>query len=279
MIDETKPIYKSTPLTLRFLTTLTKQLPPGRISIAIALRVIRGLWIRSHHEPYVLPVWRNVKMFLNPEDLIGGMLAFIPQLFDQWEMAELTRLLPQDGTFVDVGANIGAYSLWAAQHCAPGVRILSIEADSENFDTLKQNIALNDCSQITAMHAGISDHRDELTFYRNTTGNRGGHNFRQHGVPSGTVECFSLAEALEQAKLNKVDFLKLDIEGFELRVLTRFFSDFPACSPMRPTFMLVEIEGGPIPSSEKVDLKQMILDNGYTIVRDEMNTLFRLAIV
>jgi FkbM family methyltransferase len=277
MLDKQTHLYTPAPLALRFLTALTKHLPPVRGSGSIGLYVVRPLWTRNHHGSYVLPTWRGVKMLVNPEDCIGGILAFVPQLFDRWEREALTKILPQDGTFVDVGANIGAYSLWAAQHCAPGAKIISIEADSENYDSLKRNIALNGFSQITPIHAGISDHHDELTFYKNTTGNRGAHNFCERGVPSGKVQCLPLSDALEQQKLNKVDVLKLDIEGFEFKVLSKFFLDFPANSAMRPTFLLVEIEGGPQTNSEKASLRQMVLDNGYIIIHDEMNTLFQRA--
>ena len=274
-----KPTHLDTPvpLALRLLTFLTRHLPPMRGSGSIALYVIRPLWTRNHHESYILPTWHGVKMLVDPEDCIGGILAFVPQLFDRWERKALIKLLPKTGTFVDVGANIGAYSLWAAQHCAPAARIISIEADSENFDHLKRNIGLNGFSQITAVHVGVSDHDDELIFYRNTKGNRGAHNFCERGVPSGTVRCLPLSDALAQEHLAKIDVLKLDIEGFESKVLTQFFRDIPADSAIRPTYLLVEIEGGPQTRSEKVSLKQMILDNGYTLVHDGMNTMFQRA--
>lgn len=267
--------HESAPFGLRFLTSLSKFLPPIRGVGSIGLYVIRPLWTRHNHGTYLLPIWSGVRMWVNPEECVGSILAFVPQLFDRRERKDLKALLPEDGVFVDVGANIGAYSLWAGRHCAPRGMIVAIEADAENFKCLTTNIAINKCHNIHAIRAGVGDSHELLTLYKNVTGNNGAHNFCQRGVPSGQVECFPLSDLLQQAGVNGVDFLKMDIEGLETKVLAKYFLDVPADSPLRPTFLLVEITGGPQTQSEKAGLRQLIIDNGYTLIWEGANAMFR----
>jgi hypothetical protein len=76
------------------------------------------------------------------------------------------------------------------------------------------------------------------------------------------------------AEVKKIDVLKLDIEGFEYPVLNRFFDDIADIPQLKPAYILVEIEGGPQPDERKRQLRSLIADNGYRILRERENTLF-----
>ena len=62
-------------------------------------------------------------------DAIEGTLALLPQYYDSWELDQVRRHLPPSGTFVDLGANIGAYALWAAHCVGPQGKVLAVEAE------------------------------------------------------------------------------------------------------------------------------------------------------
>ena len=124
-------------------------------------------------------------------------------------------------------------------------------------------------------NVAVSDRRHDTVISLNNTGNRGGHNLNGVGVPGSIVTCLPLAEVLASCSVKSVDFMKMDIEGSELRVLRRFYEDTPPSSAVRPTWLLVEVSGGPANPADRRALTDLITQNGYTAVVERANTLFR----
>jgi FkbM family methyltransferase len=89
-------------------------------------------------------------------------------LTGRWEPF-LTRFvldtLRSGDTFVDLGANIGYYSLLASRRVSESGRVYSIEASPSIFERLKENIARNNVANITAIHAIVSDKEGRRPFW------------------------------------------------------------------------------------------------------------------
>jgi FkbM family methyltransferase len=262
------------PLALRMLMAITRRIPPLPYASALSNRLVKPLWCRRHRDRYVLPVWDGIVMRVDPADAIGGYLTFIPQLYDRWERQMIRDYLPRGGSFVDVGANIGAHSLWAATVGGAAARVLAFEADPTNFAELTSNIALNHLSNIRAFHVGVSDADAVLKLFRNRHGNAGGHTFVAaiHDDPAAVdVRCRPLRDLLVETGTAHVDLMKLDIEGFERRVLTRFFADILPASPLRPKHLLIELTSG----TEREALVELLAQEGYVLVKQHgINSLF-----
>jgi FkbM family methyltransferase len=139
----------------------------------------------------------------------------------------------ENETFVDVGANIGSYSLKIANdYKNKGIKIIAIEAHPENCKALCRNIELNGFKHIIrAVNKAASDRKDIVTmyerFYRN--GNRvrsefyslcntflHEDNFIRPNGKSLQVESDTLDSILAN---NEVDVMKIDIEGAEVLAL------------------------------------------------------------
>jgi hypothetical protein len=71
--------------------------------------------------------------------------------------------------------------------------------------------------------------------------------------------------------------LKLDIEGWEYRVLTRFFEDVARVPRLKPKYLLVEIEGFRQPEAWKRRLREAIVGQGYRTLLERDNSLFELV--
>lgn len=228
-------------------------------------------------------VWPSITMKLNPCECVGGNLYFSPHLYDINERAWIESYLPVDGTFLDIGANIGVYSLWAAKFLSSTGKILAIEADRDTYQVFQENLALNtyQCS-IVAENIGVSDKFEELQFYKNTHGNTGANSFHtlQDSEPSGTLRLAPLIFLLNKNSIYKIDFLKIDIEGFELKVLNGFFTEClqSVNKKLKPKYIMIEIEEGPRSSDMyyKGSLREMFSLNGYKVVFDGKNTLYKL---
>jgi len=67
------------------------------------------------------------------------------------------ELLPEDGTFVDVGANVGAFALPAACRVGQGGRVFALEPSGPLFQCLRANAAVNGLANVTAVNAAVDD--------------------------------------------------------------------------------------------------------------------------
>ena len=263
-----------TPWSLAALTRLSRWLPPIRGAASLAFWCIRPLY--RGRGLRVLPIWPGIRMLVDPQDYLGGLLAFLPHVYDRWERQAMARILRPGDVFVDVGGNIGAYALWAARCVGSAGKVIAIEADEENYGILARNVALNRFDdRIALFRCGISERREVLSLHRNVTGNCGGHTFSGGGAAGPRVECVPLDELLAQFPDLRIRMIKLDIEGFEARVLGKYFSRVPLES--RPEYLLVEIDGGPAPVEERAALRGLLTACGYAPLRESGNSLFKRA--
>lgn len=92
-------------------------------------------------------------------------VLFTPQFFDPEERALLASRLKPGCTFLDIGANIGAYALFVAAFAGPGARILAVEPQPDVFDRLTYNIAQNPFGTVKAVACAVADKAGELTLF------------------------------------------------------------------------------------------------------------------
>jgi FkbM family methyltransferase len=132
------------------------------------------------------------------------------------------------GVFVDVGANVGTYAMVLARHVGVAGKVIAIEPHPVTFARLAFNRDASGAAQaiLVAAAAGSSD--GELLIETD------GENLGASHVVTGTasanavkVPSLRLQRILEQAGVATADTLKIDVEGFEDRVLTGFFKHAP----------------------------------------------------
>ncbi len=139
-----------------------------------------------------------------------------------WEPYEtslfLERLSPA-AVVVDVGANIGYYSLLAAAMVGELGKVFSFEPDPENFNLLEKNLQLNTFPWVNAVAAALSDSDSDGQLYLNNN------NYGDHQIYDDGSGRSSRAIRLLQGndyfndKINHIDVLKVDTQGAEYRVI------------------------------------------------------------
>jgi FkbM family methyltransferase len=145
------------------------------------------LWVDLHRTA------ASMVLYANPPDLP--------------EMLVWRRALRNGGLFVDVGANVGTYTIWAAEQ---GAEVIALEPAADTFGLLKENIALNGY-QVTAMRAAAGDRCGSAGF---TEGLDTGNSLAPGGpVMTDLVTIDSLIGD------RRVTGMKVDVEGFEIDVL------------------------------------------------------------
>ena len=166
--------------------------------------------------------------------------------------------LKSGDTFVDVGANCGIFTAFAAKKVGPAGRVVAIEPMPEMLERLRHNVAINGFQHVTIFATAVGEDRGTATLHLHPR-NRG----KSSIVPtfSGSaieVPVQSLADIAKTAGLECIDILKVDIEGFEDRALIPFIST--AAQNLWPKRIFMEIVHSRI---WQRDCVAFLLDAGY----------------
>jgi FkbM family methyltransferase len=141
------------------------------------------------------------------------------------ESALIRHLLAPGQTFVDVGANIGYFSLLGAEQVGPSGRVVAVEADPRIFATLSRIAALNPAAPIALEHVavGAEDGTLRLAGFDDAQDNWGISHVVTGDAPSSSqvfeVPARRLDPLLDDLGIGAVDLLKMDIEGAEVLAL------------------------------------------------------------
>lgn len=199
-------------------------------------------------------------------NLAEKRVLFTPQYFDPVERDWLARYLPGDAVFIDIGANVGAYSFYAAQCAGPQARILAIEPQPAVFQRLCENISFNPGVPIEAIPMAVADVDGPIQLFvdRNNAGETSMRRIGSEGAHGVTLEVQAkpLATLLAEHDLPRVDALKIDVEGAEDLILVPFFQSAPKA--LRPTLVIIENS----PESWHTDCIALMHDQGYTSVAE-----------
>lgn len=134
-------------------------------------------------------------------------------------MIKVCDFLRDDFTFVDVGANVGWYSTMLSKRYSNS-RVFSFEPITPVFEQLKKNIELNELNNCYAFNLGLSDEKGELKFYfdENFSGKTSLAKTAENGVIEVSAKLDTLDQySLEVESLDKIDLIKCDIEGAEIK--------------------------------------------------------------
>jgi FkbM family methyltransferase len=144
------------------------------------------------------------------------------------ELEFLRAHTPRGGVFVDVGANVGTYAMALARQVGSGGKVIAIEPHPVTHARLAFNRAASGFTQVDLVAAAAGPGDGELLI--ETDGDNLGASHIVSGEPSSRairVPSMRLQRILDDAGVTHVDALKIDVEGFEDRVLTGFFRDAP----------------------------------------------------
>ncbi len=125
-------------------------------------------------------------------------------------------VIKDDDIVVDLGAHIGVFTVFAAKQ-ARNVKVYSYEPDPENFKLLLENLRLNRLEhKVKSFRLAISNARGAIPLYINDLGMS---SLSSKSKRYLTVEAITLGDIFNLNSLDKIDFLKIDIEGAEWNVL------------------------------------------------------------
>lgn len=206
----------------RFLTALTRKL--------WALRHPRAArWQRwmaaAPHDPVITRLGGDLHVRVYPHDVIGQKI-YVDGLFEPEECRFVTGHLQPGMVFFDVGANLGQYTLLAAQAVGLTGHVHSFEPSARMFAELQYNVGLNGFdARCTLNNVAVFDRPGTARLSRYAPGGEVfgslGQQERAGGAIVGydEVATITLDDYVVQRGIERVDLIKLDIEGAELQAL------------------------------------------------------------
>lgn len=202
--------------------------------------------IQSH--PFVSPNGRVVKTKMYGEQFFFLATAerdaiqkhhLAGEFYEGEELNIIKQHFPVGGAFIDIGANVGNHSLFVAKFLDAN-SVLPIEVNPVAYNTLIANMHLNDCLDrvdISCLGIGVSDkptHNGSMYFKKP--------NFMFRNIGAGRVSEDGgepvLKPADELIADRAVDFIKIDVEGMEMKVLDSLPQTISRCRPS----LFVEVE-------------------------------------
>ena len=133
----------------------------------------------------------------------------------------LKKIVKANDVFLDIGANIGYFSLLTAINL-PSSKVISFEPVSNLFMELNENISINSIKNITPVNAAVGETNEEKEIFLSAPDNMGMSSFQQPENYSGKkekVSVIAIDEWFKKSGLAKIDLIKLDVEGSELAAL------------------------------------------------------------
>jgi FkbM family methyltransferase len=171
------------------------------------------------------------------------MLARVLRIYEPDKVAALRACLRPGDVFVDVGANKGDFSLLAARVMGATGRVIAVEPEDANAQWIERSVARNKYRNVEVARVALADASGEATLY---LGEKSGwHSLvSTDGVATTgevTVPTQTLDELLAERGVERVDVIKIDVEGAEERVFAGASRTFAGTHPMT---LLLDVHPG-----------------------------------
>lgn len=121
--------------------------------------------------------------------------------------------LKEGDVVFDCGAYVGTYALWASKQVGETGRVFAFEPDPENYDILTENILRNNVANVIPVNAGLWESTGEVSF------ESGQGVASKIGGDGRKIKVYSLEGFCAERGLVEVDFVKMDVEGAEVKVI------------------------------------------------------------
>lgn len=165
-------------------------------------------------------IYNDMQLELHIDDWIQECIFFLGD-YEKAEFEILKLFLKKDNTFIDIGANIGIYTLNASGLIGENGIVISFEPFTRNHNALVNHISLNNLQNVKVEKLAVGEKNGVVNLYYDEREKNLGM------VTSGPIESgiteevkmVSLDSYLENSLIAKVDFIKIDVEGLEYSVL------------------------------------------------------------
>lgn len=250
------------------LIDFSRSMPAVEPTYRLALAMKRPL-LASTNTPLDVETF-GAKIRFYPHDNICERRALLtPKRFDPAERAALASAVPNNGTFVDIGANCGLYSLFMAQAVGYNGIVVAMEPQPRVYERLVFNMRASGLKQIRPFQLAVSDKPGKRTLYEKSD-NRGEATLTgEHSTDADSyeVEVKPLLDILSDIGISQVDALKIDIERHEDYAMVPFL--LGATENLLPSVIVTENSR----TDWKTDWIKLAIERGYTVATENRKNI------
>jgi FkbM family methyltransferase len=189
----------------------------------------------------------TLKIRAHLEDWIQQRI-FFTGAYDPASLGFISRTLSDGDTFIDIGANMGCFTLVGSELVGSRGRVIAFEPIENVAVLLEQNVRMNGQENVTIVKKAVYEENTVLPFYLARKENLGMSSMFRHDTESGSivnVDALTLDSYLKSDNITKLKLIKIDIEGAELPALRGMERTIDQFKPI----LLVEISPAVIHSS------------------------------
>ena len=236
------------------------------VRLGTGLGVIKRLYSllidKLNNENPVDIKYHDIRFRLYPHDnAIESKMIVSSKFREARELEVISKYLKNGGTFLDIGANIGYYSLMAAKLGA--TRIIGIEPNPVVLNRFKENIKFNGFEKkIKTFQLGISEKIENRDLYLSKV-DLGSSSIigENNSLEKIKIKIVPLDVFLKRESVCKIDVMKIDIEGFEDKALFPYFETLD--KKIYPRLILIEDSSK---SNWDKNILEWLLMNGYYVI-------------
>jgi len=223
------------------------------------------IWGRQKTFNALIEGKNNVKYYIpNIKEAIGFDL-FVNGEYETDNINFIVARIPENGVFIDVGANIGAITISIAKQ-RPDARIIAIEASPRVFEYLSKNVEINNCANVEILNNAIAEEDDRnVPFYSPEELFGKGSLSPVFTDKPEMVQTITLDSLHKKNTFPKVDFIKVDVEGFEKMI---FLGGAELLSNNNAPKVLFEFSAwmeSQLDGSNAGDAQRILIDYGYNL--------------
>ncbi len=174
----------------------------------------------SGQDKFQVDLTENIKFNLYKDSLLCKCIYFG---FEESELSFLKTFLKPEDCFVDIGSNIGLFSVLASPLVGKKGTIYAFEPTPKTFTRLMENIKLNSLTNLFPENIGLSDTSGSMSFYTsNNEYDAWNSMVRLSQLEDSSkinINVSALDEYVESKDIQKINLIKLDVEGWEYNVL------------------------------------------------------------
>lgn len=183
------------------------------------LKVFHNVKMRRVHmngDVYELKKRRGIRFYVPNmrEDIMQGYYLLADDYHDHNILPKLCKkFIKKNSVICDIGGNVGNHTIFFTKNCKPQ-KIYTFEPVKETFDILEKNVRLNHVEdKVEIMNVGLGSRLSSADIKIVDARNTGANRVRES--KEGKIKIITL----DSLNLGKVDFFKIDVEGFEHEVI------------------------------------------------------------